>query len=87
MSHTKGPWTVVAQRLTPIKGQTSHDADTAYFLMGDDQQESQELANAALIAAAPEMLELLIDLRKLDMEIGSWNDDIDNLIKKAKGGA
>jgi hypothetical protein len=52
MSHTPGPWTLSERRKSVLHdGKCVAECDTAFIF------EEQRLANAALIAAAPDLLE------------------------------
>ena len=55
MSHTPGPWKVNYRRVTPVDGPQDGSNDICH-VYGD---EDREIANARLIAAAPQLLEAL----------------------------
>lgn len=88
MSYTKGPWSSVKNgKKEPIfyEIEAHEDAFIWDICMGISNK-----ADARLIAAAPEMLELLIAIRKnIDKPSNELNEicELDKLIAKAKGGA
>lgn len=57
MKHTKGPWRVELNTCIEVWNQNTHICD----LSGDHESHTEvnDLANARLIAAAPDMLEAL----------------------------
>jgi hypothetical protein len=92
MSHTKGPWKLSG-------GQSHHivDADanieiakalSSQSYLGP-KSKAESMANARLIAAAPEMLEALETclnfISNKDAETAIFRQEIRNIIKKARG--
>lgn len=75
--HAKGPWKVHFRELT---GQYHINFNGKNKLMDDTDFN----ANAALIAAAPEMFEMLQDILK-ETDDAVWISRINQIIKKAKG--
>jgi hypothetical protein len=88
MKHTKGPWYVSPEIKTGIYADT--EDGTVYVCdMPEFVDWETRLANAKLIAAAPEMLEaleyIIAEKRLQGHEV--WIEDrcLDEIIKKAKG--
>lgn len=75
--HTPGPWKINYRRVTPVNGKQDGTDDICH-VYGD---EDKEIANARLIAAAPEMLEALqMFTSYYPMGI---NPDLDDAYRKA----
>jgi len=87
MSHTPGPW--VIEQLDDGENMDSHIAIYGYpWVVAEVQVDVPSLpgmANANLIAAAPELLEALEDARFALYGNGPGNPKIDAVIAKAKG--
>lgn len=87
--HTQGKWVIAPNRLVVIKLGTNDiiaDCDTTDVKTSISQEEAE--ANAKLIASAPEMLEMLIKLRRWAISKGIDIDgkliiDTDLIIKQA----
>lgn len=94
MSETKftpGPWSLLFNDKTKVvleqQGVAVFVADT---YAGFTKSEEEQKANAALIAAAPEMYEGLKEIRDVmekDGRFGRTVEAIDKLLKKARGEA
>lgn len=78
-THTPGPW-----RVDEVGDITSEGGDIACSLSYPDAK-----ANAKLIAAAPEMLDILIDIHKSLLSDGKFQSAaaIQKVINKATGAA
>lgn len=103
--HTAGPWkvgrTIATTGVMPIKSGHSLIAHVTHPKWGYEdtpQDESECLANAALISSAPELLQALEGAQKAlrvalpflpaDKEahfVGEWLDAVNAAINKAKG--
>ena len=94
--YTPGPWEVDTSRLlasvntAPMNQQHKHIAMANYFNSVEPETrvtEQECLANARLIAAAPELLEACKAALKLanEMSEGDLYDQIKNAITKAEG--
>lgn len=91
---TKGPWAVCFDKVTVVKNCGRNGIKTLVmpnipplkFGMEVSPFESEWEANANLIAAAPEMYELLrrIELETMDSNIELWKDIL-KVLKKARG--
>ncbi len=88
MKHTPGPWTSKGGTVSSEKQRTEYKSSTIIAVTWDETSESH--ANAALIAAAPEMykeLSILADCLKMaDPKL--WAKEIkgiEELLKKARG--
>lgn len=84
MKHTKGPWTIINAGMSEYGILAKDSSD----LICTTDKSKNELYNAHLIAAAPEMLEELIFVaERLHAENFDADlvENITNLIKKAKG--
>ena len=89
MKHTPGPWELAVSFPIPtVKGNGESIARIMWISVYPEQQ----AANARLIAAAPELLELLIKLRQCDRDqhghdrdLWGINAEIDAAITKATG--
>ena len=85
-NHTPPPWRVIETNLLPYDG--DHVADLSNELMVVASSElGDPLADALLIAAAPELLEALKDCRQA-LVVGGFTDEllvVDAAIKKATG--
>lgn len=81
--HTPGPWRVIETDDAVMIGPDQFMTAT-YIIKASGFESSERRANAHLIAAAPEMLEALEDLRRF-----VWSNShlkaLDELIAKAKG--
>lgn len=80
MKHTKGPWALNSRNFGEYFDLVTNEPTPTFISKISGQNE----ANAQLIAAAPEMLELLEYIRDneiLDMD----NEPLYRLINKAKG--
>jgi hypothetical protein len=110
-SHTPGPWEIDTDtrpaEICTVHGLPPKDGKTWAYIRGPlgywGTDENENLANARLIAAAPELLEALawirqfihkqdggvgIVIRNLDgKEANKWLDRVDAAITKAEGGA
>lgn len=97
--HTPGPWRVDPEFIHDIQTSDGRiEIATVYWIFNSaipdrtEYQESEEsAANARLIAAAPEMLDMLIDLQEsaqywseFDVPVGIV-DRLNAVISKAKG--
>lgn len=90
--HTKGPWDL--SRGTEVTTIIANKKITPFKHVGRIYGENRD-ANARLISAAPEMLELLKEIKRLPLNCSThdaWNEiniiidrDIIPLIKKATG--
>lgn len=102
--YTKGPWTVgeelkaerISGRLSyvkiPIYGESVQVADCTCFFA---EEVEMNKANASLIAAAPELLEVLESamnyINRYGGEVtssfrsGGWGEYVDSVIRKARG--
>lgn len=92
MPHTPGPWKAEKIRSTGLKGKAHHtyrirsEHNTAYTaLLGQNQE-----ANAALIAAAPDLLAALQEASRALTELDPLGDHhhtvlLDNALAKAEG--
>jgi hypothetical protein len=82
-AHTPEPWRVLADEQImgrPISGRWAVEADGAYICLDpewDDECHAESLANARLIAAAPDLLEAL---QSMVYEFGKRRHDSDELI-------
>lgn len=85
MKHTQGPWTVKKTRdeCFYIESGDAPIADVHEWTGSHENLEASK-SNAYLIAAAPEMLDMLEKLSHLH-ESGQWHNEVEKLIKKAKG--
>ena len=83
MSHTPGPWRV----LTLDDGTEWIQAGCVRIAIVDDSAGCQP-GNAALIAAAPEMLEVLERIRDESgpFNLGEMRKLVESAIRKARGG-
>jgi hypothetical protein len=85
MKHTPGPWRVETERAYIQITPTDNVAICELWRRGNPEL---EMANARLIAAAPELLELLMELQ--DIVFLTRNNElhtrIDKAIAKARGG-
>jgi hypothetical protein len=79
MKHTKGPWTVERGR---ILGPDGWLIGNCPYTLGD----KQDHANAALIAAAPELLALAYNILAIDGTSMSLRAEAQKVIAKAEGG-
>lgn len=97
--HTPGPWRYLEDHdgdaaCSPLTVCDSDSNDLASIYSRDDATvdipREQAIANARLIAAAPELLARLVEIRKC-MDFDPWDAkfiaEIDTLIAAAKGGA
>lgn len=85
-AHTKGPWRVVRANPSPTSGEWMiAGATPGYFAEVRDCGSGDIQANARLIAAAPELLELLVQSQ--ESIGGDWRERRDALIAKATGAA
>ena len=87
--HTPGPWTLVEaddELLTRVKSESGERVARCDF---DGIDDSIAVSNAKLIAAAPEMLEILLELQEAGFSFDQWNlpitlgDRINEAIRKA----
>lgn len=81
--HTAGPWTVLAlpyEKFVEVRANEGYSIVAHVFFNNGNRDET-----ARLIAAAPELLELLIDSQS-DIG-GDWRKRRDSAIAKATGGA
>jgi hypothetical protein len=92
--HTPGPWRVTYPggfnyKVIPHYGPCVCVVDGTYAdLMTSEEHEVEHIANAKLIAAAPELLEALIALEKANPNSANWDytsatDAARKAIKKA----
>ncbi|HAT1525145.1 TPA: hypothetical protein I8W52_000256 [Morganella morganii] len=81
---TPGPWVHAGgNSLTEtIGGAINGDGKTLCLILGKGIGKGKATANAKLMAAAPDLLEALIELRKLV----AYHDQADAAINKALGG-
>lgn len=100
---TKGPWEVFTEdswhgRINydeVVIGMDSYIEDPSNYycshkivIDGVETSDKEGMANAHLIAAAPEMYELLNSIHEWSIihgEIGVFDKEIDNLLAKARG--
>jgi hypothetical protein len=80
--HTPGPWHINLDQIDCGDDKLSIEADEEYFIAQVDSGMYQE-ANARLIAAAPELLALLIESQ--ENIGGDWRSRRDAVIAKATG--
>lgn len=94
--HTKGPWEVVrtdagiivrTESAKKTRAGASRYAAIGGFDRSDPEQLAEALANARLIAAAPELLEALKDLLEQTGIDGWWAEKARDAIAKATGSA
>jgi len=87
MTHTKGPWNM--HPLGSVEAYCEEYKQMVRIADIPDFKESDEsLANFRLIAAAPDMLEMLIELNalcKIHLGCDSRTERADNIIAKATG--
>jgi hypothetical protein len=90
--HTPGPWTVNSEgQITDLQGRTivpnvhAHNVPSNAFPRGSGQYVAEDdggVANARLIAAAPDLLDALEEAIEV---VGSWGDDGDpSWLERAK---
>ena len=80
--HTPAPWTVNPKAKTNIRHGNLTIANCSST--HDGSREEEEIANAKLIAAAPELLEALIECLEGVKELnGEYQDGWDDVIEKA----
>lgn len=94
--HTKGPW-IIEKQLLDIETTKGETLAKLYYsndgcLVAPSISKKEALANARLIASAPELLEMLEDLHQLYKTLipererdESYDFKIENLIAKIKG--
>jgi hypothetical protein len=99
MKHTKGPWIVSDEResyLGPESGSFEVSGPSGIICVTDESYAPEAEANAHLIAAAPELLEALLQAQGYVGEYCEHHDcrvstelyaKIDTLIAKARGEA
>lgn len=93
MSHTPGPWKLVPAKnpsYNLVCAEGWHKlARVVVRMMGHGSDSTEGVANARLIAAAPELLEAaenaLHYMRLHKYADQAWADDLDAAIKKARG--
>lgn len=99
MKHTKGPWSVINYRNTSDytirQDFKTYGINAKPIITSEGLEPENNLANAKLIAAAPEMLEALEDVKdvldqcftliKTSGEAHRALEQINKVIKKAKG--
>lgn len=81
---TKGKWEINPKAIRNVRCGGITVANTSQGQSGDNEEEEQ--SNALLISKAPEMLEMLIELRKFGGNHGMPYDlyeELDKLIKEA----
>lgn len=87
--HTPGPWEVSKDYPLQVKAVNAPSHNTV-ALFGDFYERPTREANGRLIAAAPELLEALIEAEQM-IHAGELNEGTMNIIRaaiaKAKGGA
>ncbi len=86
--HTQGPWTI----REPFQGSYSVEPSVAWLGSSSSHTRGENLANANLIAAAPDMLEALeLALSNMDETGGSLAhehyEQVEAVIRKAKSEA
>lgn len=94
MSHTPGPWKLVPAKRPSYRFVSANEWNKfarVVVHMEDNESDSKEgVANAHLIAAAPELLEAaekaLHYMRLHKYADQAWADDLASAIKKARGG-
>lgn len=83
-NHSKGQWLFRKNRHDDFTIFTNEVGDIARVWQGEEENETKMFSNAVLIASAPEMFELLIQVQK-DLEQGlvkpSTERKINELIK------
>jgi hypothetical protein len=88
MKHTKGPWSYGYSYLEIVSQSRTKHIATVHCSSKHPATEDESRANSNLIAAAPEMLEVLQNIEKVGMSIRHdsviWHD-IRNAIAKAEG--
>lgn len=82
--HTPGPWIMNNDQTEVGIGKLSIEAANEYFIAQVDEGMNQQ-ANAKLIAAAPDLLQLLIESQ--DNIGGDWRARRDSAIAIAMGAA
>jgi hypothetical protein len=93
MSHTPGPWAIEKDSKDIVKVRAYATVATCTTAGLWDSKRTQVIspeecmANARLIAAAPELLEVLEEYHKLSASDGWYADKVKAAIAKAKGGA
>lgn len=88
MKHTKGPWKLHDSKQVIAWDSLAQESSTICFIGSCDTSEEEDLANAALISAAPDMLDVIFDaydLIKNELGYGEVTDKLEAVIKKAKG--
>ena len=90
-AHTPGPWRVLADEQImgrPISGRWAVEEDGAYICLDpewDDECYAESFANARLIAAAPELLAALEQIKCLAPPGTMFRVDAEAAIAKARG--
>ena len=93
MEHTPGPWeyltphAVGGAEIVPVTGGPC--IHTFWNENPDLRDDQEHEANARLIASAPDLLEIVLELREYDRDRDLWgiNDKIDAAIAKATNDA
>lgn len=88
IQHTPGPWS--ADFTIPNTGAvriTAADGETAAWATGEDgvRTRPESLANANLIAKAPELLASLYKTAKAAVDLADWTQRLDEKLIKADG--
>ena len=94
MKHTPGPWTVISDPLhfhtlsTVVAGKVCSGLSEMRVDVGGSASLAEQEANARLIAAAPDLLEALIEVFEDKQSVNklSWIDKTATAIAKATGG-
>ena len=90
--HTPGPWYPV-MRMVEVEGNAPDICTTNIELFGQrhlHRSKQEQIANARLIAAAPDLLALLEELVAIEGPqpgTGAWADKVFAVLAKAKGAA
>jgi len=79
--HTPGPWKVVGESTLNI---ISYHIPKGRKICSLLSQSTEDFKNAALIAAAPEMLEMLETILN-ETDDAVWVSKIESILNKAKG--
>lgn len=86
MSHTPGPWKLSKVEIGfYVSGTDNKYLADVHGWVGRDENEPETASNARLIAAAPEMLEILEELYDRYGDDDPLHHRTANIIQKAKG--
>lgn len=89
--HTPGPWTLLADEGMlgrPLPGRWVVEADGGVYICLDPEWDEEyyweSIANARLIAAAPDMLDALKKLASIDFGSNGWDNFAENAAREAR---